>query len=376
MFHAESGLKKGPPVALAAKLVSAVKNTRVITGRSSIQGILKELAQAKTEPGGKVVGDSSAFICSSELTSSIVEDKVATTILTDLYDRQYRTGEWKSLLKMESFSLKNPTLNILTATNDAHSSDFFAKKDIQGGYFARTFIVYESKQNRTNSLLVPLANTINDTNLIEYLRTLSKLTGKFQDLGSRTQTDIQAHPYKDRTTDEIFYFTPAGLVYQQWYDDFKESIDKQLVRDETGTLNRFGDSVLKVAMLISLSKKPELVIDEESMITAIKTCEKLIGNVRQTTLGARGMSTSAALKASLIHELLARPNNQVSRVMLMKKMWMHYSDTKEFDELMLSFDSAGLIVTEQVGNQIIFRMPEHQVKEWKEFFSGKVRKHK
>jgi hypothetical protein len=43
---------------------------------------------------------------------------------------------------------------------------------------------------------------------------------------------------------------------------------------------------------------------------------------------------------------------------------------------MLSFDSAGLIVTEQVGNQIIFRMPEHQVKEWKEFFSGKVRKHK
>jgi hypothetical protein len=34
MFHAESGLKKGPPVALAKKLVKEVNNTRIISVRS------------------------------------------------------------------------------------------------------------------------------------------------------------------------------------------------------------------------------------------------------------------------------------------------------------------------------------------------------
>src|SRR6267142_6154697 len=81
MLHAESGLKKGPPINLAKDLVKRTNNTRIISGRSSIQGILKELGTAYTVPGGKVVTKSVAFVVSSELTSSIVEDKAAATIL-------------------------------------------------------------------------------------------------------------------------------------------------------------------------------------------------------------------------------------------------------------------------------------------------------
>src|SRR5438874_2133996 len=43
MLYADSALRKGPPVSLAKNLVKKVNNTRVISGRSSIQGILKEL---------------------------------------------------------------------------------------------------------------------------------------------------------------------------------------------------------------------------------------------------------------------------------------------------------------------------------------------
>src|SRR5580765_1803347 len=43
MLHAESGLKKGPPISMARQLVKSVNNTRIISGRSSIQGILKQL---------------------------------------------------------------------------------------------------------------------------------------------------------------------------------------------------------------------------------------------------------------------------------------------------------------------------------------------
>lgn len=374
MLHAESGLKKGPPVSMAGRLVSTINNTKVIQGRSSIQGILKELGTAQTVPGGKITSQSTAFICSSELTSSIVDDPVAAKILTDLYDRQYRFGDWASLLKMESFKLNNPTITMLTATNEAMSEDFFDKSAIQGGYFARTFIIYEKEENRSNALMVPPKHIPDYKQLSEYLRELVKLKGQFQELGSREKSEMYTEEYHDRKTNDIGYLTKAGLVYQIWYDDFKEVLKDQQVKDNTGTLNRFGDSVLKVAMLLSLSRCPCLIIDENSMREAIETCEKLIGNVRRATMGKQGMSDSTPVKNHIIHELLNRETHTVSRTMLMKKMWMHYSTAEEFDEIMQSFDQAGLIKTNSVGNQIVYEMLPGTVKELQDFLDGKSRR--
>lgn len=373
MFHAESGLKKGPPISMAKQLVRAVGGTKIISGRSSIQGILKELGTATTVEGGKgkPIMKSVAFICSSELTSSIVEDKVATDILTDLYDRQYNIGEWRSLLKMESFNLKDPTITMLTATNEAHSTDFFGKKDIHGGYFARTFIIAEHKRNRANSLLVPLTNPPNYKEAAEYLKEIGKLRGAFRPLASREKTEECTLEYKSRESDEVSYYTAAGLLYQKWYEDFIDIITTQDIKDDTGTLNRFGDSVLKVAMILSLARSPELYIDENSMQLAISHCEKLIGNVREMTHGKKGLSDSKLIKGLIIKELLNRETHQISRTMLLKKMWAHYGDATEFDNIMVSFDQAGMIKIESVGNQIIYVMPDNQVEELKRLFAGK-----
>ena len=69
--------------------------------------------------------------------------------------------------------------------------------------------------------------------------------------------------------------------------NFIDTDQTQDLKDDTGTLNRFGDSVLKVAMLLSLARSPELYIDEDSMQLAIDYCEKLIGNVREMTHGKK-----------------------------------------------------------------------------------------
>ena len=369
MFHAESGLKKGPPISMAKQLVRGVGNTRIISGRSSIQGILKELGTAQTQPGGKTITKSTAFICSSELTSSIVEDKVATDILTDLYDRQYNIGEWRSLLKMESFNLKDPTISMLTATNEAHSTDFFGKKDIHGGYFARTFIISEHMRNRANSLLVPLINPPKYTDLAAYLKELGGLTGAFRPLASREQMDECKIPHVEKESGETNYFCEAGLLYQLWYEKFIDEMPE--VADETGTLNRFGDSVLKVAMILSLARSPELYIDPDSMQLAIDYCERLVGNVRQMTHGKKGLSESKAIKSLILTELLGRSNHQISRAMLLKRFWAHYKDAMELDDIMQSFDQAKMIRTESIGNQIIYTMNENQVHEMLEFYKGK-----
>jgi hypothetical protein len=369
MLHAESGLKKGPPISMAKQLVKPVNNTRIISGRSSIQGILKKLGEAYTQPGGKIVTKSVAFICSSELSSSIVDDKVATKILTDLYDRQYNIGEWQSLLKMETFDLKDPTITMLTATNEAMSEDFFTRSAIQGGYFARTFIVYEKESQNSNSLIYPLAHPPNYNLSADYLKEVAKLRGEFKPLAQVEKTG--EFKYKKIKQGRDLYFNAVGITYDDWYDNFKETIKIQETRDETGTLNRFGDSVLKVAMLLSLAHQPVLTLTEEAMNEAITESEKLLGNVRKTTMGKQGLSNAAVLKTLIIMELLNRPNHQVTRVILMKKLWANYNASQEFDDMMQSFDAAGLIVTNSIGNQIIYTMPPHQVEEYRKFFAGK-----
>lgn len=354
ILHADSGLKKGPPISLAKDLVKQVNNTRLITGRSSIQGILKKLGTAYTIPGGRVIDKSVGFICSSELSSSLVRDEAALTIMTDLYDRQYNEGEWESLLKMETFNLKNPTVSLLGGINDAHAESFFENKDIQGGFIARTFIIYEKQEQVINSLVTRLTNPPDRKELAKYLKEIEKLQGPFQDL-----------------SDENNKPTEVGDFYKEWYINFRQQIKDMEIKDDTGTLNRFGDSVLKVAMLLSLAKTPTLEIDLESMTKAVAVCEKLIGNVRQATMGRKGKSNSAQLKALIIKELLERENHQVTRIILMKKMWMHYTDSNEFDELMLSFDSAGMIKTKSINNVILYEMPTSQVEELEKFFEGR-----
>lgn len=369
MLHAESGLKKGPPVSMAKQLVKPVNNTLIISGRSSIQGILKKLGEAHTLPGGKVATQSVAFICSSELSSSIVDDKVATKILTDLYDRQYNIGDWQSLLKMETFDLKNPTITMLTATNEAMSEDFFTRSAIQGGYFARTFIIYEKESPNSNSLIYPLAHPPNYISSANYLKELAKLHGEFHPIAALENTGEFKHKKVKGGRD--IWFNPVGIMYDDWYDKFKQNMKISETKDETGTLNRFGDSVLKVAMLLSLAYKPELVLTEQAMYDAITESERLLGNVRKTTLGRHGLSNASLLKTMIMMELLNRDNHQVTRVVLMKKMWMHYENSEEFDNMMQSFDASGMINTTSVGNQIIYTMPPNQVEELKRFFAGK-----
>lgn len=376
MFHADSGLKKGPPVNMAKKLVKLVNNTRVITGRGSIQGILKELGTAYTQPGGRVQQKSVAFICSSELSSSIVEDKVATKILTDLYDRIYNEGEWRSLLKMETFTLKDPTITMLTATNESMSGDFFTLSAIQGGFFARTFIIYEKQSEVVNSLIYPLEDTIDYSGVADYLKEIANLVGPFKPLAQMEKEGEYKYKKvkKGKRGLRDIYFNDVGIMFDDWYENFSELRKIAENKDDTGTMNRFDASVMKIAMLLSLAEHPRLEITEGAMATAISECEKLLGNVRRTTLGKQGLSTSAVLKTMIIMELLNRDNHQVTRVVLMKKMWQHYQNSEEFDAMMLGFDSAGMIKTTSVGNNILYTMPEHQVKELKQFMAGKRQK--
>lgn len=346
MLLADSGLKKGPPVSMAKQLVKNVGNTTVISGRSSIQGILKSMEGSTTEPGGKVIKkNSSAFICSSEFSSSIVADPAAMDILTDLYDRGYNPGEWTSLLKSEKFAINNPVLTMLTATNDAHATSFFGDKDMRGGYFARTFIIAETRPATINSLMFPLKHPIDYKNSAEYLKELAKLKGEF------------------------IFPLEVRKYFDDWYRKFKKEIIDKKVKDTTGTLNRFDDSILKVSMLLALANEPSLTMTMDVMEDAIRRCEVLIGNARKATMSS-GKSSTVQQKATLIQELRERDNHRITRTALNKKYWMDAS-AQEWDDIAESLKGAGLLTIEMEGNQVVYIMPDSVVATLNAHYSGR-----
>jgi hypothetical protein len=347
MLLANSGMKKGPPVAFAKRLVQSVNSTKIISGRSSIQGIMKELGTAVSQPGGHVNKKATAFIVASEFTSSLVNDPAALTILTDLYDRNWNPGEYASLLKMESYKIQAPTISLLVATNKAHFDDFVTNKDFKGGFIGRMFVIAEKNVNKLNPLIRPMINKPNEEGWVNYLKEVSQLQGEFR-------------PIAD---------TEAGDIFEKWYHDFYGRVNLDKVEDETGTIQRYGDSVLKVAMLISLSKRKDLVIDKEDMEEAIKRCGLFIGSVRQATFGKSGKSSMADQKTLIIKELLDRPNNQISRAILLSKYWMHF-EGHELDTMIQSMEQAGLIMSGSVGNQIIYGLKPEEVEALRKYFKG------
>lgn len=346
MLLARSGLRKGPPINLAKRLVTKVNNTRIINGRSSIQAILKEMGTGHTTPGGKISASSDAFILASELSASFVDDKATMDILTDLYDRIYNEGEWKSLLKMESFTLKDPIVSLLVGTNEPHFRNFFQEKDIQGGFIGRMFVIAESKKNRTNSLIDDLVNPLDIDKLLPHLVQLSKLKGPFASLSG----------------------TPAGELFNKWYTDLDKVYDR--VEDKTGTLERIGESVIKVSMLLSLARSTDLVISLTDMREAIAACQRLVGNIRKSTMAQGSKQVFADQKMLILEELMTRDSHMISQEQLLSKYWMHFN-LDQLTMIMQSFDVGGLIITESVANKIIYRLPEKKFEELKRYMEGK-----
>ncbi len=150
---AKSGLRKGIPIAMAKALVKEVDNTRVISGRNSIQGIIKDLSITVTAPGKPPLRDACGFIVSGEFSTVLIKDPEALTILTDLYDGHYNK-EWKNTLKGTGVEeLKGVNITVLGALNQTHFRDMISSREVTGGFIARTLIVEETKRARKNPRL-------------------------------------------------------------------------------------------------------------------------------------------------------------------------------------------------------------------------------
>lgn len=313
-----SGLRKGPPVHLAKSLVSAINNTKIITGRTSIQAVISDLATAYTrEEGGPPITGAAGVLFSSEFAAFLVADPQALIILTDLYDGHYNP-DWVNRTKVSGREvLTKPCITLFGASNEVHIKDAIPDNAMGGGFLARTFIIYADKKALVNALVDRPETLVPWDNLVKDLTAISRVKGEFK-------------------------WSPAGRdLYRTWYTDFCETEND----DNTGTLERIHDHILKTAMLISLSRKQDLRIELADIKEAIRACQDFVPGAKRVALGQVGKSVSAPGTAVLLRELITNKEHQITRTKALQKHWAHF-DRFELDRIAESLaDQRAITIT-------------------------------
>lgn len=280
-------------MSLTSRLLKASQMTRVIDGRNSIQSVIKELSNQVTLESGRVLNEAQGILLSEEFDTLFVKDPDALTILTALYNTHEHNGTWKNTLKGSGTeSLKNPCISLLIASNETLFEDFVKQKDVEGGFMARTFIVHESKRRGINDLIEEDPNLLNTETLVEELKEMGKIQGEFS------------------WTEE------AKDIYRPWY----RALATTDFDDKTGSINRLGDSVLKVAMLINLAGKRTLKIEPDDLTLSIEKCSECLMGVKKITRSSGISDISPALRR-VTDRLVEAPNCCMTRTALMKKIY-------------------------------------------------------
>lgn len=336
-----SGIKKGLPVYVAKTLVEKVNNTRVIAGRKSIQRVIQDMGKAYTIEGGGIIHEAQGMLVSGELAAFLVKDMDSLTILTELYDTDKHPEFWENSLKSSGVDrLKCPCLTLLGATNEDHFADAVPNNAIGGGFIARCHIALATEKGILNSLTQRPKVTPDINSLIDYLRCISKVSGEFK------------------------WTEKARQYYDLWYYDFY----KKRYHDPTGTMNRLGDSILKVAMLISLSEDLNLELRQEHIFEAITVCEECINGMMQVTMGNGNHTLTQATKI-IMRELILCPSHELTKSQILNKYWgqMDDFDITRIAETLQACDAIEIVPQ---GKTMLYKMKKRAFDMYTNFKQG------
>lgn len=306
--------RKGQPVQLCERLVKATNSTKVISGRSSIQGILDELSRGETDKAtGKIHAGGSALFSAQELSAGIVGDPEAIKIMTDIYDFR---DEYTSRLRGSGvFRIKNVCFSMMAASNAELLLDIYDTKALFGGLLGRTFLVKPDEFRPANSLF-----NIQDTSesygqLLAKLGEISKLRGEF---------DITSE---------------AQAVYDDWYKPFRKSYQNKA--DKSGIAGRIHTGIIKIAMILCVNQTLGLVVNAHHITEAIRVCTSLIPNYTSFVMSS-GKAQVSDVAAQLIEDIWTSREKTLSKSEFLTRHF-HQFDLEIVDKCVMTLVQAGLL---------------------------------
>lgn len=319
--------RKGNPVRFCEKLTAKLGNTKIISGRTSIQAILDELARGETNPKtGKAVKGGSALFSAAELSAGIVNDPEAIKILTDIYDFK---EEYTSRLRgAGTFHIKNICFTMMAASNESLLVDLYDEKARTGGLLGRTFLVKPNEFRQANSLFDFPDTSESMKKIVDSLLAISKLAG------------------------EMEITAPARKEYDAWYKPFRASQEK--IKDRTGILGRIHTSILKLAMVLCADHSLDLHIQKHHIEEAISEAIGLLPNYTQFVMSG-GKSPISNIATIVLQQLFDTESHSLSRAYLLRVNWNEF-DMETFDKFVDTMTQAEMLGAAMFDDGVGYRL--------------------
>lgn len=318
--------RKSVPLNKVNDLMLEIRNTKIISGRSSIQAVLEDLGTTEMDrKTGHPIKGGSCLLIAGELSAFFVDDPQSIKIMTDIYDFK---KEYAVSLKSGRCKITNVCLSMLAASNETLLKEVYNNKAVYGGLLGRTFFIKPDEFRPGNSLMGKGIQQYDLSSLVQTLHKIKNLRGT------------------------ITISNEACDIYDSWYKALRESYRTK--KDKTGILGRIHMGVLKVAMIIAVADHLELEIKPCCMNQAIDECSKLLKNYEEYATGM-GQSNIAQIGSTFLAELWNSKNKTISRKSFLMAHWADFS-SKDFDELLVTLEQAGMIQTVVDGNECAYKM--------------------
>ena len=325
-----SGLGKGFGPTTARKLIKEVGSTRLISGKATIEGIIKELALSRASENGHIpFKDARGFICSGEFAASLYNNTDALTVLTDLYDA-HDNDEWNNTLKNSPIDkLRRPCITLLSGANPDMFDLAVDKVHRTGGFVGRTQLIGADKRFRDNAMIYKKGEIIPEVDigkLSVHLKELAKLQG------------------------EVEWSDDAVDYYREWFYPFR----KADIEDKTGTYDRLNDTMIKIITCISLSRSKEMILQQEDVEQAINVCS-MLSNTALKVAGMPNRSESSPAIKAVFTILLMAENYTLTRKQLLQKGFGDF-DSNELDRVVETMTQTGFVIQVKGGKDIKYQL--------------------
>lgn len=316
--------RKGRPVVTAEHLVHLVKNVKVISGRSSIQAILKDIGQTETDEHGKVIRGGSAIFFAQELSAGLVQDDQSIQILTDIYDYK-PTGHTTNLIGRGKHKLDQLIFSMMGASNEELLKDVYSSKAIHGGLLGRTSLIFPDEYRKANPF--PSGDETRFRSVTDQLKKIGNLIGSVR-------------------------FAPdAKSYYEKWYIEFREQCRTRT--DKAGVLGRLHTHVKKLSLILAAndySTDVRLCHVEQ----AVDECIGLLPNYN-TFIMSTGKSLAAEAGATILQALAEKDGHMMTRREILAKYWQDIS-SEVLDEIATTLSEAGMLEVYQHGGGLGYKL--------------------
>lgn len=337
LLIAKSGTcRKGLPLKISESLLNKVGTVRMITGRATIQAVIKELNSTTTNANGVTHSGANALLYSEELSAFFHEGPETISVLTDLYDSHAR---WTNrTVGSGTQELENVCLSLLGASNEILLREVFTSQALYGGLLARTFIVMESRRRHKNSRM-----TVNFGNL-------THLEGK-----------LKAHLVRlAGIKGKVKFSAEAKAEYDEWY----MSIDDDKYTSKSGVEARMHTGVIKLAICLAAAEEEffrDLMVQKAHVSQAIDMTLELLPNYDMLTL-AGSKSVVAEPMTIVVKTLLKTKGHRIARKTILRANFGDL-DVESLDKAIVTMEQSGVVRTVSVNGEPGYQLTEKFISE-------------